>query len=534
MVSSFTTNKGFDKPANGDYVDTWNIPVNADWDIADRAFGGTFSVSLTNVNVTLTKTNCQNVRILLTGNLSGNIIIYFPAGVSGFFVVTDATTGAYTVTLSSAGGPGLAVNTIQGTNCFIFTDGVNVFYADDSRGSVVAGTGITVTGVGTQTVSLTTPVAVSNGGTGVSSFTAGNLVVGNGTSPLQVIAPGTAGNVLTSTGSAWQSAPPSGTGGGITSISFQTGTAMGLSFTVGGGPATVTSSGQTVLLDGTLAMGKGGTGVNSISSGVVKSNGSSLSGGNLVSLTSEVTGTLPQANGGTGTLGSGVGTALGQGISTGTGYFILNNSATLTSPTINNATSSSPNITGTASIAAANFSGTANFNSTPVIAPTSTSGTINFTAGTYYINFNQGTQSFGIYTTGAVCSGSPSQYFIYGTPYSPQANFNIISDRRIKKDVASYDKGLEDIASLNPITFKYNGTYGTKDDGVTKVGLLAQDVQQSRMSEMVETYKYVDPVTNEETDIYVLNPSDAVFALINAVKELDARVKALEAKASGG
>lgn len=166
MVSAYTTNKAFEKPANGDYVDTWNIPVNGDWDIADRAFGGTYSVALTNANVTLTQANCQNVRIRFTGSLSANIIIYLPSGVSGFFIVQNATTGTYSVTLASAGGGLGTVLTEQGRTAFVFTDGTNVFYADDSRVALTAGTGITITGTTNLTISLTTPVLVANGGTG--------------------------------------------------------------------------------------------------------------------------------------------------------------------------------------------------------------------------------------------------------------------------------------------------------------------------------------------------------------------------------
>lgn len=298
MVSSFTTNKGFDKPANGDYVDTWNIPVNSDWDIADKAFGGTFSIALTNVSVYLSQANCQNVRILLTGNLSGNVTIYFPAGVSGFFVVSNVTTGPFSVTLASAGGPGLYVNTIQGLTCFVFTDGANVFYADDTRGSVVAGFGISVTGVGTQTISLQIPVAVVNGGTGVTSFTPNTVLLGNGSGPLVTVAPGVTGNVLTSNGSTWVSAPPSGGGGGtgILSIGFQGAVGSGLTFT----PSSVTTSGQTVILGGTLSMGYGGTGATSISTGFVTSNGAALTSQSKISLTADVSGTLPLGNGGTG------------------------------------------------------------------------------------------------------------------------------------------------------------------------------------------------------------------------------------------
>lgn len=52
-------------------------------------------------------------------------------------------------------------------------------------------------------VSGTLPVA--NGGTGATSLTANNVLLGNGTSAVQVVAPGTSGNVLTSDGTTWNS-----------------------------------------------------------------------------------------------------------------------------------------------------------------------------------------------------------------------------------------------------------------------------------------------------------------------------------------
>ena len=51
-------------------------------------------------------------------------------------------------------------------------------------------------------------LTVPNGGTGASSLAANNVLLGNGTSPLQVVAPGTSGNVLTSNGTTWQSTTP--------------------------------------------------------------------------------------------------------------------------------------------------------------------------------------------------------------------------------------------------------------------------------------------------------------------------------------
>tara|TARA_R110000868_G_scaffold157889_1_gene385409 strand:- start:423 stop:692 length:270 start_codon:yes stop_codon:yes gene_type:complete len=55
----------------------------------------------------------------------------------------------------------------------------------------------------------------SKGGTGATTLTVNNVLLGNGTSTLQVVAPGTAGNVLTSDGTTWASSTPAG-GGGVT------------------------------------------------------------------------------------------------------------------------------------------------------------------------------------------------------------------------------------------------------------------------------------------------------------------------------
>jgi hypothetical protein len=59
-----------------------------------------------------------------------------------------------------------------------------------------------------------TDLAVADGGTGSSTLAANNVLLGNGTSALQTVAPGTSGNVLTSNGTTWTSATP--TGGSLT------------------------------------------------------------------------------------------------------------------------------------------------------------------------------------------------------------------------------------------------------------------------------------------------------------------------------
>ena len=57
-----------------------------------------------------------------------------------------------------------------------------------------------------------TDLSVANGGTGASTLAANNVLLGNGASALQTVAPGASGNVLTSNGTTWQSTAPAGGG----------------------------------------------------------------------------------------------------------------------------------------------------------------------------------------------------------------------------------------------------------------------------------------------------------------------------------
>jgi len=57
----------------------------------------------------------------------------------------------------------------------------------------------------TQVVSLVNALPAGSGGTGANTLTAESVVIGNGTSSVKFVAPGTASNVLTSNGTAWVS-----------------------------------------------------------------------------------------------------------------------------------------------------------------------------------------------------------------------------------------------------------------------------------------------------------------------------------------
>jgi len=58
---------------------------------------------------------------------------------------------------------------------------------------------------------ITGTIPVANGGTGAATLTANSVLLGNGTSAVQAVAPGTSGNVLISNGTTWTSATPAAT-----------------------------------------------------------------------------------------------------------------------------------------------------------------------------------------------------------------------------------------------------------------------------------------------------------------------------------
>lgn len=188
------------------------------------AYGGTGSGTASGARVNLLPSYTGNAGKLLALNSGGTDVEWVSAGGAGTVTSVNATTAISG--LSFSGGP--------------------------------------VTSAGTLTLSGT--LGVQGGGTGTTSLSANALVVGNGTSAVTTIAPGTNGQVLTSNGTNWYAATPSGGSGTVTSVSG-TGSVNGITLS-----GTVTSSGSLTL-------------------------GGSLSG---VSLTSQVSGTLPAGNGGTG------------------------------------------------------------------------------------------------------------------------------------------------------------------------------------------------------------------------------------------
>jgi hypothetical protein len=109
-------------------------------------------------NYTLTGAELNRVAYQFTGILTGNRSIIVPASVQQYWVAND-TTGAFTLTVKTAAGTGELV--AQGQRRILYCDGTNVISA--------------------ETFIVSTPVDVSQGGTGLTTVAQGDMLYGSAT-----------------------------------------------------------------------------------------------------------------------------------------------------------------------------------------------------------------------------------------------------------------------------------------------------------------------------------------------------------------
>ena len=181
---STTTNTGLNQPAYNSTSPTWDQPLNFNETILDAVLGNTTSVAMpTGASATTTLTGptstgslgqTQAMRITLTGSLSANQILQFPSGVAGKWIIYNTTSGAFSVTVSSAGG-GTAVSAPQGYNVSIYSDGTNIRYTDDGLTNNFA----------TLTVLGNTYLATTSGNVGIGTTSPGSTLDVNGTISLR-------------------------------------------------------------------------------------------------------------------------------------------------------------------------------------------------------------------------------------------------------------------------------------------------------------------------------------------------------------
>lgn len=104
------------------------------------------------------------------------------------------------------------------------------------------------------------------------------------------------------------------------------------------------------------------------------------------------------------------------------------------------------------------------------------------------------------------------------------------SDRRLKDAIEDYTTGLAAIVQLEPRTFVYNGKGGSPA-GMRGYGFVADEVAPVMPDMVGVTTSKLNADDEDETEIQTLDQSNLILALVNAVRELAARVAALEGPA---
>ena len=257
---------GLTLPATGTLSGQWGGTINnAISEIVDAAVAGTQTISA-DADISLIVTEGSYASTGLTANSSQYAVILWTAGgtatrtitvpaQSKTYVVINKTSSTQSIIIQGTTGTGVTV--AAGTRAMVAWDGVN-FVRVEGTGTVtsvaatvpsifsVSGSPITSSGTLAMTYSGTA-LPVANGGTGATALTANNVILGNGTSAVQVVAPGTNGNVLTSNGTTWASSAAATQTYPGAGIANSTGSAWGTSYTTSG-------SGTVVALNNTPTM----------------------------------------------------------------------------------------------------------------------------------------------------------------------------------------------------------------------------------------------------------------------------------------
>lgn len=264
MASTYSTNLKIELIGTGEQAGLWGNTTNTNLGTAlEQAIVGKADIDMNSTTITLTLNNtnaAQDARAIylnLTGSPGGAAVLEVPAIEKPYIVKNGSN---QVVTVKVTGQTGVAVPV--GKTVLVYNNGTDVVTAVDHIPSLTLGAAL--------------PVA--SGGIGTTSLTANNVLLGNGTSAIQVVAPGASGNVLTSNGTTWASSPqaPGGIEYVVKTANYTTQDKEGVLANTSGGaftvtlPATPATGAQVVVADA-----NGNWGTNNLTIG---RNGSTIEG----------------------------------------------------------------------------------------------------------------------------------------------------------------------------------------------------------------------------------------------------------------
>ena len=463
------------QPAQG--TSAWNEPLNANFQTVTNAIGNIQSVSVSS-GYALNSTESVNLGFILTGSLGSALDITIPNNIVGSWIVVNSTSGTGSITFKTVGGTGVQ---LSAGATILYSDGTNVY-------SAIAGSGASFLPTSGGTISGNLSVTGTLGVTGTSTL-------GDTTIP------------------------------------------AGKTFTI--------ASGATFALNGAFSPSFISLGGSQVSPYLLTLTGVAA-GGSMAYMNGLVT--IPTGNGNGLQIGTSDGLSGNRLVVNGTSNFIGNttitqgNSLTISGGSTTGVTrlnvTGDASITGTVSSQTLSFgtggltSATGALNLTNSAAVNNISGTINakgpvlqmWNAGINFVSSSGVFRSaiFGDATNIDFFNSSSAVSFRIllaktGVQIPAGATYGFLSDAYFKENIETIKDAVDKIKAIRGVYYTLKDSPNAKK----KIGFIAQEVLPS-IPEVV--------FKNEGDEHYSMGYSEITAVLVNAIKELDERIAAIEAK----
>jgi hypothetical protein len=133
MASSYSTDLKLELMVTGENSGTWGDKTNTNLNLLQQAIAGYEAISIAGgaqttalVMTDATISNARNAVIKLTGTITGNQIVTIPNGIEKTYIISNGTTGAFTVEFKTVSGTGVTFATDDKGVKLLFSDGTNV------------------------------------------------------------------------------------------------------------------------------------------------------------------------------------------------------------------------------------------------------------------------------------------------------------------------------------------------------------------------------------------------------------------------